>query len=130
MGMGTHGPMWQGKALGMGGGMGPGAGMGPGDGPFHDDGMEDDHSHGFFHHTEEVDFERHTFLCIFADEYETDGYAVHMQGITMEADGSFLCHYTVDEPDRPDHMTHVMTQPFLIVAIPKTDAGVQFQHHQ
>ena len=77
--------------------------------------------------TDEVDFEEHTLICVFAGDQDAEGYAVRIRGITEDEAGSLLCHYSLEEPSRRRMMMGGMSQPYMIVAIPKTDAEVRFK---
>jgi hypothetical protein len=72
-----------------------------------------------------VDFTSQMVLAVFLGEKPSSGYAVSVIGAT-EADGKVVVDVEVAVPPRDMSQLAVLTRPFHIVTVPRTEGGVDF----
>lgn len=70
-----------------------------------------------------IDFDKHMLLEVFIGEKSTAGYSISIDAVQENAEEIHF-YYTVLSPD--GMAAAVMTQPYLIVSIAKTDKRVLF----
>jgi protease stability complex PrcB-like protein len=76
-----------------------------------------------------VDFSKEMVVGVFLGSRNTGGYSVEIVSASVEQD-ALIVRYRQRTPP-PDAITaQVITMPFQLVAIPKTDAAVKFQRVQ
>lgn len=66
----------------------------------------------------------HTFICVFRGEFPTGGYAVEIVKATEYDD--YIQVEVVETNPSGGAVTHALSQPFHIVAIPKTKKPIRF----
>ena len=73
---------------------------------------------------QEIDFEKYTVIALFDRVQNTGGYSIKIMDIQDAPENLIVLINKVT----PDEMaTSVMTQPYFIVRIPKTEKGVVFK---
>lgn len=77
----------------------------------------------------EIDFENTVVAAIFAGEKNKSGYQVRLKEIVPEGKDVIL-HYKLVEPPENSFTLTVITQPFLLVKIPKPEGTVQLTQQQ
>jgi hypothetical protein len=74
----------------------------------------------------EIDFTKETVVAVFLGSRPTAGYAVDVVSVTRE-NGKLVVKYRETKPQPGLMLAQVITSPFDIVAIPKSDDEVTFQ---
>jgi len=72
-----------------------------------------------------VDFDREMVVGVFLGARNTGGYAVEITGVE-EAAGKVVVHYTETTPGRDTMLAQVITSPFHLVKVPRSDGEVSF----
>jgi hypothetical protein len=72
-----------------------------------------------------VDFDREMVVGVFLGARNTGGYAVEITGVE-EAAGKVVVHYTETTPGRDMMLAQVITSPFHLVKVPRSDGEVSF----
>jgi hypothetical protein len=72
-----------------------------------------------------VDFSRDMVVALFMGERSTGGYAIEVTRIER-IDSSLSVHYRITRPDPGAMQAQALTQPFHLVALPRTDDSVTF----
>jgi hypothetical protein len=73
-----------------------------------------------------VDFENETVIGLFVGEKSTTGHWVQIDRIVRDDEKGLVVEYYVTEPDPWMVVLDVVTYPFTIIAIPKTDEEISF----
>ena len=74
----------------------------------------------------EVDFTQHMLLAVFAGEKRTGGYAIQVKRVT-QTDQAVIVHVTETAPGPEDVVVAMITYPYQVVKIPRTDLPVHFE---
>jgi hypothetical protein len=77
----------------------------------------------------EIDFENTVVAAIFAGEKNKSGYQVRLKEVVPEGKDVIL-HYKLVEPPENSFTLTVITQPFILVKIPKPEGTVQLTQQQ
>ncbi|GBC98446.1 hypothetical protein HRbin17_00958 [bacterium HR17] len=72
-----------------------------------------------------IDFTRYTVLAVFAGQKPTGGYTIRITRVTLQGQKAVV-FVREEVPERGAFVTHALTQPFHIVAVPRVNANVQF----
>ena len=72
-----------------------------------------------------VDFSRDMVVALFMGERPTGGYAIEVTRIER-TDSGLSVHYRTTRPDPAAMQAQALTQPFHLVALPRTDGPVTF----
>jgi protease stability complex PrcB-like protein len=77
----------------------------------------------------EIDFENTVIAAIFAGEKNKSGYQVRLKEVVPQGKDVIL-HYKLVEPPENSFTLTVITQPFILVKIPKPEGTVQLTQQQ
>lgn len=77
----------------------------------------------------EIDFENTVVAAIFAGEKNKSGYQVRLKEVVPEGKDVILRYKLVEPPENSFTLT-VITQPFILVKIPKPEGTVQLTQQQ
>jgi hypothetical protein len=77
----------------------------------------------------EIDFENTVIAAIFAGEKNKSGYQVRLKEVVPEGKDVILRYKLVEPPENSFTLT-VITQPFILVKIPKPEGTVQLTQQQ
>jgi len=72
-----------------------------------------------------VDFSRDMVVALFMGERPSGGYAIEVTRIDR-TDSGLSVHYRTRQPDPAAMQAQALTQPFHLVALPRTDGPVTF----
>src|SRR5215510_16298514 len=72
-----------------------------------------------------VDFSHDMVVALFMGERPTGGYAIEVTRIER-TDSGLSVHYRTRQPDPAAMQAQALTQPFHLVALPRTDGPVTF----
>jgi hypothetical protein len=76
----------------------------------------------------EVDFEKQTVVAVFAGTKPTGGYSIRIRDIRHDAKADKLLVFVEETSPPPGSITiQVLTQPYHVVVIPKTDKEIEFR---
>ena len=78
--------------------------------------------------SETIDFSKSTVVAIYAGDEPSGGFQIAINDIRTEADAVHV-NYKVTPPPADETTITVMTQPYVLKAIPRTDLPVVF-HRQ
>jgi PrcB C-terminal len=77
----------------------------------------------------EVDFENYVVAALFAGEKRTSGYQIRIKEIAPQGQ-NIVVRYKMVEPPENSFMLQVLTQPFVLIELPKPQGTVQLTQQE
>lgn len=76
--------------------------------------------------TPSIDFNKDVVIGIFLGDQPTTGYWIRMDSVYVKGDQEIVAIAMNDKPDSNATVLQMVTQPFVIASITKTDKHIQF----